>query len=144
MRVNILSLIFAFSVISCGKQDPKEQLGHLNGYWEIHKVEFTKDSIKEYSYNETVDYIELEGGEGFRKKVRPQFDGSYQVTADAEKVTAKIENDSLNLYYSTGFNSWKEYVIKAKENQMSLMNPGGVIYHYKKFTPLLEGQYETK
>lgn len=144
MRVNILSLILAFSVISCSKPDPKEQLAHLNGYWEIHKVEFSKDSIKEYSYNQTVDYIELEEREGFRKKVRPQFDGSYQITGDAEKVTAKIENDSLNLYYSTPFNSWKEYVLEAEENEMSVMNPDGVIYHYKKFTPLLEGQYETK
>lgn len=144
MRINMLFLFSTFLVISCGKQAPEEQIEHLTGYWEIDKVEFSKDSVKQYRYNETVDYFELEDGEGFRKKVRPQFDGSYQVTGDAEKVIAKVENDSLNLYYSTPYNSWKEYVLKAEEDEMSIVNPEGIIYHYKKFTPLLEGQHETK
>lgn len=141
MKVNMLSLILAFSIISCSRQAPEEQLEHLTGYWEIDQVEFSKDSIKQYRYNETVDYFELEeDGKGFRKKVRPQFDGSYKVTGDAEKVMAKVENDSLNLYYSTPFNSWKEYVLKAEEDEMSILNPDGIIYHYKRFTPLLEDQ----
>jgi hypothetical protein len=39
---------------ACNNQDPEEQIPHLQGYWEIEKVEFSKDSIKAYTFNETV------------------------------------------------------------------------------------------
>lgn len=136
-------LIFAFLITGCNKQDPGEQLSHLNGYWEIERVEFSKDSIREFRISENVDYIEVEDGSGFRKKVRPEFDGTYTVTNDAEKVLAKIEKGKLNLYYTTPFDSWKETVVKAKEDKLSLKNDRGIIYHYKRFTPLL-GDYEEK
>lgn len=124
-------------LISCG-QDPEEKLQHLNGYWQIEKVEMAEDSIREFSMNGIVDYFHFENGEGFRKKVRPQLDGKYLITQDAEKMEARIENDSLNLYYSTPFSSWKETVLKANEQELVLKNEWGKTYYYKKFTPLLD------
>jgi hypothetical protein len=129
---------------ACNTQDPEEQVPHLEGYWEIEKVEFSKDSIKAYTFNETVDFLDLEDGKGFRKKVRPQLDGSYQVTNDAEKVEVKIEDNSLYLYYTTPYDTWKEKVLKAEENKLKIENERGVIYHYKRFEPLLNNYYEAQ
>mgnify|MGYP007006685570 CR=1 FL=1 len=137
-------LIFAFLITGCNNQDPSEQLDDLNGYWEIERVEFSKDSIKEFKINENVDFIDIKDGNGFRKKVRPQFDGTYTVTNDAEKVVAKIEEGKLILYYTTPFDSWKETVIKADEDRLSVKNSSGKIYHYKRFTPLLSDYEEKK
>ena len=135
--------MFALLLISCG-QDPEEKLQHLNGYWEIEKVEIAKDSVREYSMNGIVDYFHFDKGEGFRKKVRPQLDGKYLITDDTEKMEARIENDSLSLYYSTPYSSWKETVLKADEDELVLENEWGKIYYYKKFTPITDIYEEEK
>ncbi|MFN4764280.1 hypothetical protein ACKGJN_14210 [Gillisia sp. Q332] len=137
MKNLLLIILFSVVITSCKKQTPEEKLVYLKGYWEIEKVEFSRDSIKEFRMSENVDYFEIEDGIGFRKKVRPQYDGTYIVTEDEEKIEAKIENDSLNLYYSTPFDSWKETVLKAGEDKMSIRNNRGIIYHYKRFKSLL-------
>ena len=137
MQKFVLIILLAVIVTSCKQQTPEEKLDYLNGYWEIEKVEFSRDSIKEFRMSENVDYFEINDGIGFRKKVRPQYDGTYIVSDDAEKIEAKIENDSLNLYYSTPFDSWKETVLKAGEDKMSIKNNRGLIYHYKRFKSLL-------
>ena len=137
MKNLVLIFLLAITATSCKQQTPQEKLNNLNGYWEIEKVEFSRDSIKEFRMSENVDYFEIKNGTGFRKKVRPQYDGTYIVTEDAEKIEAKIENDSLNLYYSTPFDSWKETVLEAGEEKMSIRNNRGLIYHYKRFKSLL-------
>lgn len=144
MKRLFAGLILIFFLVACQNQDPEEQIKFLDGYWEIDKVEFAEDSVKEYKYNETVDFFEIENGVGFRKKVRPEFDGSYQVTQDQEKVITKIEGEDLYLYYTTAFDEWKEKVILAEEEKLILENERGIRYYYKKFTPLLNDYYETK
>ena len=129
--------MLSFFLISCSQQDPEEKLQNLNGYWEVKQVEFPDASIKNFRMSETVDFFGIENKKGIRKKVRPQFDGTYLVTENAENVEVRIENDSLNLYYSTPYDSWKETVLKAEENEMSIINNRGLIYHYKRFVPLL-------
>lgn len=137
MKNNIFVFFLSLFLISCSNQAPEEKLQYLNGYWEVEKVEFPDESTKDFRMSETVDFFGFENKKGIRKKVRPQFDGTYVVTESAEKVEAKIENDSLNLYYSTPFDSWKETVLKAEEDKLSIINDRGIIYHYKRFVPLL-------
>ncbi|CAM4034244.1 lipocalin family protein [Gillisia limnaea] len=137
MKNLVLIILLTTLITSCNQQTPEEKLINLNGYWEIEKVEFSKDSIKQFRMSENVDYFEIKDGVGFRKKVRPQYDGTYIVTEDAEKIEARIENDSLNLYYATPFDSWKETVLKASEDKMSIRSNQGFIYHYKRFKSLL-------
>lgn len=137
LRNYLSTCLVIILITACNNQDPEEQIPHLEGYWEIEKVEFSKDSIRTYTFNETVDFLDLEDGKGFRKKVRPQLDGSFQVTNDAEKVELKVEDNSLFLFYSTPYDTWKEKVLKAEENQLKIENERGIIYHYKRFEPLL-------
>lgn len=133
-----LRILFLFILaISCKGNDPEEQLRYLDGYWEIKKVELANDSIREYRFNEMVDFFELENGKGFRKKVRPQLDGTYKITSDSETVDAKIEEGNLHLYYTTPYDTWKEKVLRAGEENLSIETEQGIIYHYKRFQPLL-------
>lgn len=141
---NLLGFILLLLILGCNNQDPEEQVPYLGGYWEIKRVEFSKDSIREYKFNEVVEFIEITNGQGFRKKVRPQLDGSYQVTQDEEKVETRIEDGQLYLYYSTLYDTWKEKVVHAGEEQLKMENENGVIYHYERFTPLLENYYEAQ
>jgi len=134
MRISIL-LILMISLNSCSNK-PEEQLEHINGYWGIEKVEFSKDSIRDFKINEIVDYIEIVDSVGFRIKVKPQFDGTYKPAGEPEKINVKIEDEKVILHYSTSFNNWKEFIVASKKEELSLKNERGIIYHYKRYKPL--------
>ena len=133
-RLSIV-LILMILFTSCNNK-PEEHLEHINGYWGIEKVEFTKDSIRDFKINEIVDYIEIVDSLGFRVKVKPQFDGTYIPAGEPEKIKVTIEENKVTLNYSTAFNGWKEVIVASKEDELSLKNERGIIYHYKRYKPL--------
>ncbi len=135
MKKVIFLFIFGALLLSCGKDAPREKIDNLNGYWEITKAELPEGIIKEFKYSELVDYIQVDSASGFRKKVRPQLDGSFIASDDEEIFEVKLENDSINLYYTTPYANWKETIISSEENELVVLNQDGIIYTYKRFTP---------
>ena len=127
-------VFFLSTLISCSKS-PEEKIDNLNGYWEIKKAELPEGITKEFKYSEIVDFFQVDSASGFRKKVRPQLDGSFVTSNDEEFFEVKLENDSLNLYYTTPYANWKETVLSSEEEQLVILNPDGIIYTYKRFTP---------
>ncbi|RFN57709.1 hypothetical protein [Marixanthomonas ophiurae] len=134
MLKKILFITSILLLVSCTQQSPDEQLQNLPGYWEIESVEFPDGTKKEYNISTTIDFIEVNGTEGMRKKVNPQLDGTFKVSKDAEAFIPKIEQDSLQLYYKTPFDTWKETVLLAKDSTLHVLNKDGNIYKYKKFS----------
>ncbi|MCC8361412.1 lipocalin family protein [Salinimicrobium sediminilitoris] len=134
MKKAILILFLGITLISCSNS-PQEKIDNLNGYWEITKAELPEGITKEFKYSEIVDYIEVDSTSGFRKKVRPQIDGGFITSNDEEIFQVKLENDSINLYYSTPYANWKETLLTSEENKLVVLNPDGIIYTYKRFTP---------
>ncbi len=134
--IPILLISVVVLCTSCSK-DPNGFILKINGYWEIQEVTMPDGSKKEYSYNETIDYIMLNDSLiGFRKKLKPGFNNSYQTSEDVEHITAKIEGDSLHLYYKTPYASWKETVIDANETQLKIINQNKAVYLYKRYTSI--------
>ena len=129
-------LIFFMVVMSCSN-NPEEYIEHINGYWVIKEVVFSDGKKREYSINETIDYIQLNNSlKGFRKKMKPGINDTYFTSDDAEAITAKIEDNELNLYYSTLYFNWKETVLDADENQLKVRNENNVVYLYKRYQPI--------
>lgn len=132
-----LYLIVASVVLwGCQQQSPEEMKGHLSGYWEIDNVNSKHIQDMEFTFSNTIDYIELEGDAGVRTKLQPTFDGSYIGNKTAESFQLKVERDSLNMHYSTPFDKWKETVLRATDNELIVRNQDGIEYHYKKFEPI--------
>jgi hypothetical protein len=121
--------------LSCDRDSTQEEIENLNGYWEITKAELPEGIIKEFKFSELEDYMKVDSSAGFRKKVRPQLDGSFIASEDVEIFDVKLENDSINLYYSTPYANWKETLISSEENELMILNQDGIIYTYKRFTP---------
>ena len=48
----------------------------------------------------------------------------------------KIENDSLNIYYSTPYANWKETVLEATPEHLRVVNKNNTVYLYKRYTPI--------
>lgn len=123
-------------VMACGK-NPETFIPHLNGYWEIDEVTLADGSKRDYNYNDTVDYLNISDSlTGFRKKLKPGFDGTYTTSDDAEMLKIKIENDSLHIYYSTPYSEWKETVLNATDDALLIINDQHIKYLYKRFEPI--------
>ena len=133
----VLILLTLVIITSCTK-NPEALIEHIDGYWEIESVTLSNGTKKDYKVNQTVDYIVLgDSLKGFRKKMNPRFDGKYETSKDAETLQLIIENDSLNLYYTTKYASWKETVLQANKNQLEIVNQNNNVYLYKRFTPIV-------
>jgi hypothetical protein len=126
----LLSIIILYS---CAKPDPKEQIKYLDGYWSIEKAVLADGTEKEFTISATIDFIEVNEYSGIRKKVQPKLDGTFLTSTKAETFELKIEDDSLRVYYTTPFDSWKETVLKAKDSSLVVLNRDGKTYFYKKF-----------
>ena len=95
-----IAYLVVFSIFfGCTQKVSKEDIKHLNGYWEIVQVTFPNGQTKDFAINPTVDYIELKGMKGFRKKVQPKFDGSYNTSNDAEVFTITEIDDTFEFHY---------------------------------------------
>jgi len=137
--------LFAITVftISCSN-NPKDFIPYLEGYWEIDEATLPDGTKKIYNYNDTVDYIQISNSlTGFRKKLKPNINGTFQTSSDVEHLKLKIENDSLNIYYSTPYAQWKETVLSASENELLVINKAKVRYLYKRYQPLKSNHDQT-
>ena len=123
-------------MLSCS-EDPNTYIEHLEGYWEIEEVTLADGSKKQYEFNETIDYISINDSLiGFRKKLKPGINDTYFTSDDAEALVLKIENDSLNAYYSTAYAKWKETILEATPSRLKVSNQRNDVYVYKRYTPL--------
>ena len=72
----VIITLFGLIFYSC---DEKKNLQYMNGYWEINSVMIEGKEIKNYPFSGTVDYFILDENKGFRKKVKPKIDGSFEI-----------------------------------------------------------------
>jgi hypothetical protein len=129
----ILVSIFLYS---CGDKVTKEDLGFLDGYWEIRQVKFPNGDTKTYEMNATVDYIEVAGTKGYRKKVQPLIDGSFETSDDAEYFSITERDGSFIMVYESTMAVWEEEIRSISESELRLVNEGQITYIYKRFQPI--------
>jgi hypothetical protein len=122
--------------VSCQHKIQPEEVSKLNGYWEIEKVTFDKGDNKEYKVNESFDYFEITNNKGIRKKVMPQFDGTFMVNGTYENVVVRFDNEQVFLDYSTPYSKWSEEIIELSDKELVVKNAEKKEYHYKKAGPI--------
>ncbi len=133
MKQFLILLVF-LSAVSCGKVTD-DNLKNLNGYWEIEEVVMPDGSQKDYKVNATIDYFELKGKEGFRKKVMPQFDGKYLANDVSEKLAIADKDGKMFIKYTTPYSKWEEEILSLDEDELVLKNNHDMEYHYKRAKP---------
>lgn len=131
-------LILFFSIIFVGCNSSSNiNLEDINGYWEIEEVRLHNGSGMKYDFNATIDYIKINDSlKGFRKKLKPGINDTYYTSDDAERLIIKSENNSLNIYYSTPYDSWKETILELNSEKLRVINQNKDVYLYKKYTPI--------
>ncbi|WP_282044042.1 lipocalin family protein [Winogradskyella flava] len=123
-------------VLGCSG-NPETYIEHLDGYWEIEKVTLADGTVKQYRFNETIDYIKInDSSKGFRKKMKPGINDTYFTSDDAEALVLKIEDNQLNIHYSTPYSNWVETVLEASKDHLKIKNENNNVYLYKRYTPI--------
>ena len=128
--------LLVFMLCGCAKSVSKENLPTLNGYWEIERVVFPDGHTKDYTVNPMVDYVQLEGDKGYRKKVKPKFDGTYDTSNDAEPFSIVKIEELFYMSYENDMSQWKEQLLDLDDDSFSVMNEDGLQYDYKRFEPI--------
>lgn len=133
---NSTLILLVLVITGCTNSITETELNQLNGYWEIDKVVFSDGQTKEYTINETVDFIQLDSLKGYRKKMKPTFEGTYITSDDAELFTIfKQENNYLLNYKSEG-NDWTETLKAVSATNFSVINSDNITYTYKRYEPI--------
>ena len=124
-------IILFFFIISCDKQI---NLDLINGYWEIVSVSKNNEFVKEYPFSNAVDFFIIDSlNNGYRKKIKPKINGSFEITLHEIPISIKNNNNSYEIkYYSTG-NQYVETINKLDQNMLVIKNSEGIIFSYKRF-----------
>ena len=124
-------IILFFFIISCDKQI---NLDLINGYWEIVSVSKNNEFIKEYPFSNAVDFFIIDSlNNGYRKKIKPKINGSFEITLHEIPISIKNSNNYYEIkYYSTG-NQYTETISKLDQNRLVIKNSEGIIFSYKRF-----------
>ncbi|MBT8179328.1 MAG: hypothetical protein HKP60_09445 [Eudoraea sp.] len=133
---NSFGILLFVLIAGCSPKVDVDKLPKLNGYWEIEKVVFPDGSTKTYEVNASVDFIQINGKEGFRKKMQPQFDGSFRTSDDAERFTVIDKSGILIMSYANAEQTWEETLVALLDDQFEVVNQAGISYHYKRYQPL--------
>ena len=121
---------------ACQNQVKPEDIAKINGYWEIEKVLLPDGKVKDYSINETYDFFEINGDKGFRQKVVPRLDGSFETNENHESITMVFEDGKTYLKYETPYAKWREELKSVSDAELVLLNAENKEYHYKKTAPI--------
>ena len=88
--------------------------------------------------SQNIDFFQInEDGTGIRKKVQPNLSGTFTTSKTSENIDILSNEKLLTLQYSTALDTWTETVQKATRDELVLINEAGIIYTYKKYTPLV-------
>lgn len=134
-RILLLSLFFVFT--ACADKISSSELHHLNGYWEIQKVVLPNGDTKEYDLNTTIDFIILEGKEGYRKKVQPRLDGTFITSDDAVSFRLINVNSTFKLLYSNDLSEWEEQIIDISDKILTVVSEENIRYYYIRYQPIV-------
>lgn len=132
----LISLLLFFCFLACSEKISVSDLNHISGYWEIEEVKFPGGESKEYDVNMTIDYFEYNNMKGFRKKVQPTFDGTFNTSSDAESFQINIRDGLYWMSYRNELSSWEEQIIRITKTNMVVKNKEGMSYHYRRFQPI--------
>ncbi|MEJ6545799.1 MAG: hypothetical protein QNL89_05445 [Flavobacteriaceae bacterium] len=131
-----LYLLLLFTVITACKSSIQEgEISRLEGYWEITKVVFQDGTTKPYTVNTTVDYIGIDGFNGYIKKMKPGLNGRYQTSNKAAQFKL-IQKDGLWEMHFEGDQKSTLSLLELDSLEYAVKDQGQVRYYYKRYEPI--------
>ena len=131
-----LFILICLCAVGC-KSNQTHQIDSIEGYWEIESVYKDDKLIKTFKISPGIDYFKInKGSKGFRKKLKPNFNGTFETSKDVLNFEIEIQNNTLFLNYNDNATKFSEEVLLASTEKLVLKNNRGFVYNYKTYKPL--------
>jgi len=136
--VKQLIALSCFILLCSCKTDVSTYIPFIEGYWEIASVYKDQKKVKEFKMSGSIDYFKVNSDvSGYRKKVTPRFDGTFEMSQHESKFTISIRDNRLWIDYTNNEVTYSEEIIRANSTHLIISNSDGFIYTYKPYEPLI-------
>lgn len=131
-----LLVIIVLLAIGCNS-NLDNHIEFIEGYWEIESVYKDNQLIRSFKINSGIDYFKINADlKGFRKKLKPNFNGTFETSKDVLNFKIEIENNGLFLNYIDNATSFREEVLEANKEKLVIKSNSGLVYNYKPYEAL--------
>lgn len=131
-----LFVLICLCAVGC-KSNQTHQIDSIEGYWEIESVYKDDKLIKTFKISPGIDYFKInKGSRGFRKKLKPNFNGTFETSKDVLNFEIEIQKNTLFLNYIDNSTKFSEEVLLTSAEKLVLKNNRGFVYNYKTYKPL--------
>ena len=129
-------LVIVLLAMGC-KSNPDKHIEFIEGYWEIESVYKDNKLLRTFKINSGIDYFKINADlKGFRKKLKPNFSGTFQTSKDVLNFKIEIQNNGLFLNYIDNATSFREEVLEANKEKLVIKSNSGLVYNYKPYEAL--------
>lgn len=129
-------LVIVLLAMGC-KSNPDKHIEFIEGYWEIESVYKDNQLLRTFQINSGIDYFKINADlKGFRKKLKPNFSGTFQTSKDVLNFKIEIQNNGLFLNYIDNATSFREEVLEANKEKLVIKSNSGLVYNYKPYEAL--------
>lgn len=135
MQKHLYLLLLLTVITACKSSIQEGEISRLEGYWEITKVVFQDGTTKPYTVNTTVDYIGIDGFNGYIKKMKPGLNGQYQTSNKAAQFKL-IQKDGLWEMHFEGDQKSTLSLLELDSLEYAVKDQGQVRYYYKRYEPI--------
>ena len=135
MQKHLYLLLLLTVITACKSSIQEGEISRLEGYWEITKVVFQDGTTKPYTVNTTVDYIGIDGFNGYIKKMKPGLNGRYQTSNKAAQFKL-IQKDGLWEMHFEGDQKSTLSLLELDSLEYAVKGQGQVRYYYKRYEPI--------
>jgi len=135
MQKHLYLLLLLTVITACKSSIQEGEISRLEGYWEITKVVFQDGTTKPYTVNTTVDYIGIDGFNGYIKKMKPGLNGRYQTSNKAAQFKL-IQKDGLWEMDFEGDQKSTLSLLELDSLEYAVKDQGQVRYYYKRYEPI--------
>jgi len=135
MQKHLYLLLLLTVITACKSSIQEGEISRLEGYWEITKVVFQDGITKPYTVNTTVDYIGIDGFNGYIKKMKPGLNGRYQTSNKAAQFKL-IQKDGLWEMHFEGDQKSTLSLLELDSLEYAVKDQGQVSYYYKRYEPI--------
>ena len=132
MRKTILISILTATLWTACKGVSSDDLKHLEGYWEISKVEAYAETFNPRGGAPAVDYYQmLNDSMGIKKKMVPSFGEKYSSSEDLIQYKILTVDGNYSLQFSSALEEWEEEIKSLSQEEMILFH-NDKSYHYNR------------
>ena len=129
-------LVIVLLAMGC-KSNPDKHIEFIEGYWEIESVYKDNQLLRIFKINSGIDYFKINTDlKGFRKKLKPNFSGTFETSKDVLNFKIEIQNNDLFLNYIDNATSFREEVLEVNKEKLVIKSNSGLVYNYKPYEAL--------